>query len=302
MEAFLVLSEELHFGRTAERLGVSAGRVSQTIGKLERRVGCLLFERSSRRVALTPVGRRLAEDLGPAYRQMQQAWASAVAAGRGFADGLRIGYSSPMTADLILRAAEVFRGSYPDCEVVIQETQLADPFGPLRAGRLHFQVTETPVRESDLTVGPVLVTERPMLVVPARHELARRVSVTVEDLAGTTLVTFAGMPQYWIDHHYPTVTPSGAPIHRVTATYWQEALALVGAGKGCTIASQGAEPYYTRPDTVWVPFRGTPPIEYAAVLRRTAVDERAVQAFTEVLVRTGGLRRHASPGVTRPGA
>jgi len=65
-EAFLALPEELHFGRTAERLHVSAARVSQTIRRLERRVGVPLFRRTSRRVELTPVGRQLHDETRPA--------------------------------------------------------------------------------------------------------------------------------------------------------------------------------------------------------------------------------------------
>nr|WP_324605600.1 LysR family transcriptional regulator [Streptomyces niger] len=44
----MILVEELHFGRTAKRLRVSRARVSQTIQRLERRVGAPLFERTSR--------------------------------------------------------------------------------------------------------------------------------------------------------------------------------------------------------------------------------------------------------------
>jgi DNA-binding transcriptional LysR family regulator len=58
IEAFLVLAEELHFGRTAQRLRVSQGRVSQMIRALEREVGGSLFERSSRQVRLTRLGGR----------------------------------------------------------------------------------------------------------------------------------------------------------------------------------------------------------------------------------------------------
>ncbi len=49
LECFLVLAEELHFGRTADRLRLSRARVSQLIQKLERRVGAPLFTRTSRR-------------------------------------------------------------------------------------------------------------------------------------------------------------------------------------------------------------------------------------------------------------
>ena len=65
LETFLTLAEELHFGRTAERTHVSTARVSQTIKKLERRVGAPLFNRTSRHVELTPIGRQLYDDLTP---------------------------------------------------------------------------------------------------------------------------------------------------------------------------------------------------------------------------------------------
>jgi DNA-binding transcriptional LysR family regulator len=65
VETFLALAEELHFGRTAERLRVTTGQVSKVIKKLERQVGTALFERTSRVVRLTPVGRQLADDLRP---------------------------------------------------------------------------------------------------------------------------------------------------------------------------------------------------------------------------------------------
>src|SRR3954452_22116344 len=55
-EAFLVLTDELHFGRTAERMILSQARVSRLIASLEVEVGGLLFERTSRRVRVTPLG------------------------------------------------------------------------------------------------------------------------------------------------------------------------------------------------------------------------------------------------------
>src|ERR671921_1643490 len=67
VEAFLTLAEELHFGRTAERLHMSTAGVSQAIRKLERRVGVPLFHRTSRQVTLSAVGRQLHDDLRPAW-------------------------------------------------------------------------------------------------------------------------------------------------------------------------------------------------------------------------------------------
>jgi len=79
LETFLTLAEELHFGRTAERLHVSTARVSQMIKKLERRVGVPLFSRTSRRVELSAVGRRLP----PRTRGSHQASPAALARRHG---------------------------------------------------------------------------------------------------------------------------------------------------------------------------------------------------------------------------
>jgi DNA-binding transcriptional LysR family regulator len=71
VDAFLVLASELHFGRTAERLGLSQPRISRMIRSLEREIGGALFERTSRKVRLTPLGARLHEALRRVARRFQ---------------------------------------------------------------------------------------------------------------------------------------------------------------------------------------------------------------------------------------
>ena len=109
LEVFLTLADELHFGRTAERLHVSTARVSQTLRKLERQVGVPLFERTSRRVALTPVGRQLRDDVGPAFRQIQDGVQRAVTAGRDVTGLLRVGFFRAAASQFVLETAERFQ-------------------------------------------------------------------------------------------------------------------------------------------------------------------------------------------------
>lgn len=68
VEGFLILAEELHFGRTAERLYLSQPRVSRLVASFEREIGGALFERTSRQVRLTPRGVRLRDGLQPRLR------------------------------------------------------------------------------------------------------------------------------------------------------------------------------------------------------------------------------------------
>ncbi|WP_425302681.1 LysR family transcriptional regulator [Nocardia wallacei] len=55
----VTLSEELHFGRASQLHYVSAGHFGRQIQRLERQLGVRLFDRTSRRVTLTPAGQRV---------------------------------------------------------------------------------------------------------------------------------------------------------------------------------------------------------------------------------------------------
>jgi DNA-binding transcriptional LysR family regulator len=284
IETFLALAEELHFARTAERLHVSPGRVNQTIKTLERRVGGALFERSSRRVALTPVGRQLRDDLLPAYQQIQRAVASATAASQDIRGVLRVGFTASWSGELVLRAADAFSSRHSRCVVELQEVTYNAAIEALREKDVDLLVAEPPVEEPGVSLGPVLFRECRALVVPAAHPLAARETVSLEDLALLPLVTVVGVSRAWRDAFFPRRTPEGRRIeHGPVAVGWQEVLSLVGAGKGATVATVRARDYYARPDIAYVPFDDAPPVEYA-LMWRDAGHSVGVQALIQAVL------------------
>ncbi|GHE13709.1 LysR family transcriptional regulator [Streptomyces alanosinicus] len=286
IEIFLTLADELHFGRTAERLHVTAARVSQAIKKQERTIGAALFERTSRQVTLTPVGRQLRDDLLPAYGQIQQAIARAAAFGCGISGVLRVGFSAAWCGNLIVKAADNFRNVHPDCEVQIIEMPLHDRFGSLRSGEFDLQLTELPADEPDIVNGPVVFSDQRALALPAAHPLAQRPAISLEDLASVPLITISGPPAYWLDFHLPRHTPTGKAIRRGPATVaWQEALSLVGAGKGACPTSIRSAQYYARPELAYIPFHDAPPIEFGLFWLATG-NTVAVQAFVQTVLET----------------
>ena len=70
IRVFLALAEELHFGRAAERLGLTQSRVSQSLRELELKLGERLVHRTSRRVSLTAAGERFLAEVAPAHQRL----------------------------------------------------------------------------------------------------------------------------------------------------------------------------------------------------------------------------------------
>jgi len=284
IEAFLALAEELHFGRTALRLRITTARVSQVISKLERRVGAPLFERTSRSVALTPIGRRLHDDLRPAFERLEAALAAAVTAGRGVAGELRVGFVGAAAGQLLARATGAFRARHPACEVVVREAHMDEALEQLRADELDVLIACLPLTGTDLANGPVLLTEARLLAVPAGHPFARRASVSVEDLAGAELLQApCALPDHWRGPGSPRLTPGGLaiPLGRTAATL-QEVLALVGAGFGVfPVGAHAARGRGAAAENVcFVPFHDTPPLEWGTVWRASRANAR-IRAFAE---------------------
>lgn len=291
LEAFLTLAEELHFGRTAERLRVSTARISQTIAKLERRVGVALFNRTSRRVELTTVGRRLYEQVRPAWDQINAAFEEAIATGRGLTGTLRVAFVGAAGGQLLVGAAELFRQRHPDCDVQLREAQMTDLMPWLRNGEIDIALATFPIDEPDMATGPVLVSEARMLAVPSQHPFARRASVSLEDLARVKLLQLPDtLPDSLREDRTPRTTPSGRPIEPgPSASTFNEMLTLIGAGHGVFPVGAQARRYYLRPDVAYVPLSDASPLRWGLLWRADTATAR-VRAFAEAahdLVRGG---------------
>lgn len=281
IETFLALAQELHFRRTAERLHISSGRVSQTIAKLERRIGSVLFERTSRHVQLTEIGRRLYDDIAPHHRAIQEAVARAAAAAQDTCHALRVGFLGPATGAALSRVIGAYRDRHPGREVrVVLEAPLSDHVAALREGVVDVMATMLPIEEPDLVVGPTLLREGRILAVPSGHPFARRDQITLEALAGETAIYAASpAPAYWQEYHHPTRTPSGRPIHRGQAVDTVQAgLTIIGAGQGIALATAQAGQYFRRPDITYIPITDGAPAEFVLVWAASAENEH-IRAF-----------------------
>ena len=124
LRQFAVLAEECHFGRAAQRLAMTQPPLTQAIQRLEAALGAKLFERTQRRVALSPAGAALlplarkllegADALGDAVR----------AAAAGLAGQLRLAFVSSVTYGPLPGWLAGFRAAYPDVALSLREATL----------------------------------------------------------------------------------------------------------------------------------------------------------------------------------
>jgi DNA-binding transcriptional LysR family regulator len=173
IRVFLTVADELHFGRAGARLGITPSRVSQTIRGLETRVGGRLFDRTSRRVVLTPLGEEFLRRIGPAFDGMREAFEETRQIATGVAGELRLSMYTPVNGGPHLtEIIKTFEARYPACHVVVTDTSARrDQFAWLRRNYVDLLAIRLPVPHPDVTVGPVLSREPRIVAVAADHPL-----------------------------------------------------------------------------------------------------------------------------------
>ncbi len=305
LRLFLTLAEELHFGRTAEKLRLTPSRVSQTLRSLEDRLGAQLVHRTSRRVQLTPFGERFLRDVEPAFTRLT-AVLERTSADAGTPEGtLRLGLlSGPAGGPHLIEIIRAFETQHPECAVEVVQVSWDDPFGRLRENDVELMATWIPLEQRDLVVGPILAKEPRVLAVARDHPLADRDTVDAEVLADYPVVRFDNWPRELHEAMVPFRTPSGRPTAATRIPVGERAVLdiAVRVARGelihPTVAS--VAPYMGDLDLVFVPMPGMPPLRSALVWRRPARDLK-LRTFIAVArdVLRGGQTGGAGHGVRR---
>jgi DNA-binding transcriptional LysR family regulator len=285
VRVFLILAEELHFGRTAERLVITPSRVSQTIRTLEARVGGKLFERTSRRVRLTPLGERLRERLGPAYAALELAVESTHQEAKEPTGLIRIGFTGTTEGPVLTRLVKKFRAHHPGYEVTFHELDVFDPYSGLRKDEIDVLYHHFPVTEPDLTAGPELAQYDLVLAVARGHRLASMATVSIEDLADEELARIPPtFPSSLYDLYLPRLTPSGRRLRRThPVRTMNEILMLVAQGRivwpMSTITPRASA--WDHDEIVFVPFTDLGPA-VVGLIWRTGHEDAGIRALASI--------------------
>jgi len=241
---FICVAEEMHFGRAAQRLGISQPPLSQQIRALEDELGVRLFDRTSRRVRLTDAGRLFEPEARRTLQQAERAVQTARLAHRGEIGHLGLGFTAsapfvPSMADALYR----FRVTFPEVDLDFRELGRDEQVALIDQGTLDIGITrgfEAPTLPPGL-IAERLVEEHMLLAMRQDHPLARSdAAPAIADLAEEPLVLYgAANGAGFNEHLFALCADAGfRPVVTHEATSLATLLGLVAAGFGATVLAQ----------------------------------------------------------------
>ncbi|MGW4063203.1 LysR family transcriptional regulator [Amycolatopsis sp. NPDC004747] len=180
LQCFVAVAEELHFGRAAQRLGIAQPPLSRTIARLERRLGVVLLERTSRKVSLTDAGAVLLAEgravlgaLATAERRTRRAAASR--------PSLVLATKAGASPELLAKLLDAYAAE-PGAAAVDLLLCESRPQQALHDGRADVALLHLPFDPVAGLDTEVLHTEGQVAILPSGHPLGARSGVRLAEV------------------------------------------------------------------------------------------------------------------------
>ena len=249
LRSFLVLAEELHFGRAARRLNISQPPLSRQIALLEQELGTLLFRRTRRTVELTPAGGAFRKSVTTVMAELDLASDEARRVASGQIGNLTLGMVESAAYSVMPAMLQAFHRCYPDVHLGFMSLPTTEQIKSLLQGNIDVGIVRLPVRSDGIVTH--LLKDDPLVVAMSRdHSLARRSTVSLRDLAEEPLLV---APREAAVGYYDEIVGQcerAGFIPRIVhqARPFSMLVGLVGAGLGVAIVPQSIQ--NLRPDGV----------------------------------------------------
>ena len=282
LRCFLIVAEELHFARAAERLHIDQSPLSRTIKELEEELGARLFIRTTRSTQLTRAGRQLLEHVPRIFTALDQARDGVKSATNGFLGQLRIALSDGVTPTRLSTLLARCREEDPEVEMRLFEVPLG-----LQIKGLHEDLYDAGFSMAEDGGDGILATpaweDELMVAVPTRHSLLAHKRVPLEEVLRHPLVL--GDPAVCegharqVDRFLRKLDQEPLIVQRV-ATF-DVMMTLVSAGLALGLAGAAHIASCRESGIVGRPLAGKPPMLTTYLLRRDAAPFEMLNRFIE---------------------
>src|SRR5947209_4561620 len=186
LRGFVVLAEQLHFGRAANLLHISQPGLSKQIKGLEDKIGGPLLVRNRRDVRLTAAGTLFYSDARRIVRELDALLDTARSAVKGEAGRLRVAVGIATIHSLVPPALLRFRALHPNVEVQVGDMSTPRQIDALLTGELHVGFLRLPVTHPQLATRKVL-EERLTIAAPTNF----RRHLTMAGIRGQAFIVIA---------------------------------------------------------------------------------------------------------------
>ncbi|MET0529374.1 MAG: LysR family transcriptional regulator [Microvirga sp.] len=240
---FQAVAEERHFGRAAQRLGMSQPPLTEQIQALEQALGTTLFVRDRRGVRLTAAGAAILPAVGKFVEQACRLELAVREAVAGRIGTLTIGAINAALVEDIPPLVAALRAMHPSLTVAIREIDSVEAVPALEAGDIDLAFARL-----EGVLGPTIQSrpvaqDRLAVVLPEGHRLTAMTEVPLALLAQEDFAMFArrSSPVYF-DRVLAACRAGGfSPriLHEVRSVASQ--IAFVGCGQGIALVPSGAE-------------------------------------------------------------
>lgn len=171
----IVVAEEEHITRAAERLGMQQPPLSRQIKAIEREIDVQLFHRTPRGVELTDAGRAFVDGARSMLTALDHTVDSARRAARGEQGRISLGYTSGTAFHpLVQSTIREFSDAFPLVSVTLAEGFPHDLVEHMRNDSIDAAFIRTPVAGPNDIVIDSLLKEAMVVALPHRHPLASR--------------------------------------------------------------------------------------------------------------------------------
>lgn len=239
LKALVAISEELHFGRAAERLSITQPSLTRNIQNLERVMKVPLVERGGRDVSLTQAGEAVLANAKRILSIAESTPTAARLAASGEVGVLRLAFTAigaySVLGEFLTKVNELF----PSVRIRLVEMVSESQFEALARGSLDLALARPPVPES--LRSTLIHSEDMVLAVPAGHRLAQSPGpLSLKDALDDGYIAYSRTTQKYFHDMCATMLNMDQFLASHSVSQIPTMLALVRAQRGIALVPSSA--------------------------------------------------------------